>query len=57
MNRLPKLLLATVLLASAAACGGPPPSGPDGATAPGAQGATIDPSSVNTPYAAIAAGR
>ena len=57
MNRLPKLLLATVLLASAAACGGPPPSGPDGATAPGAQGATIDPSSVNTPYAAIAAGK
>lgn len=57
MNRLPKLLLTTVLLASVAACGGPPPSGPDGATAPGAKGATIDPTSVNTPYAAIAAGK
>ncbi len=57
MNRLPTLLLTTVLLASVAACGGPPPSGPDGAAAPGASGSTIDPSSVNTPYAAIAAGK
>lgn len=57
MNRLPKLLLTTVLIASAAACGGPPPGGPDGAAAPGAKGASIDPSSVNTPYAAIAAGK
>ena len=57
MNRLPTLLLTTVLLASVAACGGPPPSGPDGAAAPGAPGSTIDPSSVDTPYAAIAAGK
>jgi HlyD family secretion protein len=54
MNRLPKILLAAVLLASATACGGPPPAGPG---APGANGASIDPSTVDTPYAAIAAGK
>jgi HlyD family secretion protein len=52
MIRLPKLLLAAVAVASLAACGGPPPGGPDAAN-----GAKIDPASVDTPYAAIAAGK
>lgn len=55
MIRLPKLLLAAVAAASLTACGGPPPEGPGQQGADGKPG--IDPASVNTPYAAIAAGK
>lgn len=55
MIRLPKLLLAAVALSSLAACGGPPPGGPDAAASPTKPGVAAQ--SVNTPYAAIAAGK
>lgn len=55
MIRLPKLLLATIALSSLAACGGPPPGGPNAPTAQAKPG--VSPQSVNTPYAAIAAGK
>lgn len=55
MIRLPKLLLAAVALSALAACGGPPPGGPNAAAGPAKPG--VSPSTVNTPYAAIAAGR
>lgn len=56
MSRLPLSILAAASLLSLAACGGPPPAaaGGGGAKAPGAK---IDPSSINTPYSAIAAGK
>ena len=55
MTRLPKFLLLAVAAASLAACGGPPSSGPGGAG--DEKAAKLDPASVNTPYAAIAAGK
>jgi HlyD family secretion protein len=54
MKRLPVSLLFAASMAALAACGGPAPGGPGG---PGAPGAGIDPASINTPYAAIAAGK
>lgn len=47
-------LLAAASLATLAACGGPPPGAPGGGGPPGAG---IDPKSINTPYAAISAGK
>ena len=55
MIRLPKILFAAVALSALAACGGPPPGGPDAAATPVKPG--VSASTVNTPYAAIAAGR
>jgi HlyD family secretion protein len=53
MNRLAAILLLSVSLA---ACGGGgPEAGPGGPAGPGKPG--IDPSSINTPYAAISAGK
>lgn len=60
MTRLPRTLLAAALLASTAAlaaCGGPPANGgAPNAQANGKQG-SIDPKSIDTPYAAISAGK
>lgn len=60
MTRLPRTLLAAALLASTAAlaaCGGPPANGgAPNAQAGGKQG-SIDPKSIDTPYAAISAGK
>lgn len=56
MIRLPKRLLAAVALSSLAACGGPPASAPD-AAAGGRPKPGVAASTVNTPYAAIAAGK
>ena len=59
MTRLPRTLLASALLASTAAlaaCGGPPADGGPNAQA-GAKPGSIDPKSVETPYAAISAGK
>ena len=53
MSRLPVLILAATSALVLAACGGPPPEG-DAATADAAK---IDPSSINTPYTAISAGK
>ena len=53
MKRVLLPLLAAASLAALAACGGPPPGGPGG----GPPGAGIDPKSINTPYAAISAGK
>lgn len=53
MKRLSLSLIAAASLLALAACGGPPPGGPDGKPA----GAKVDPKSINTPYAAIAAGK
>lgn len=55
MIRLPKILLATAALSSLAACGGPPPGAANASAAPAKPGTTL--STVNTPYAAIAAGK
>ena len=55
MIRLPKILLTTVALSTLAACGGPPPSAPNAAGGPPKPGVAA--STVNTPYAAIAAGK
>lgn len=55
MIRLPKLLLAAVALSSLAACGGPPEGAPDAEAAAAKPG--VNPKTVNTPYAAIAAGK
>lgn len=49
MNRLPISLIAAASLLVLGACGGPPPGG--------IPGAGVDPKSINTPYAAIAAGK
>lgn len=57
MKRLPVSLLLAGSLVALAACGGPPPGGPDDSAGAGTPGAGIDPKSVNTPYAAIAAGK
>lgn len=54
MKRLPVSLLLAASLLALSACGGPAPGGPGGAQTPGAG---IDPASINTPYAAIAAGK
>jgi HlyD family secretion protein len=54
MKRVLLPLLAAATLAVLAACGGPPPGGPG---AGGPPGAGIDPKSINTPYAAISAGK
>jgi HlyD family secretion protein len=54
MKRVLLPLLAAASLAVLAACGGPPPGGPG---AGGPPGAGIDPKSINTPYAAISAGK
>jgi HlyD family secretion protein len=54
MKRLSFPLIALSSLLALSACGGPAPGGPG---APGAPGAGIDPASINTPYAAIAAGK
>jgi HlyD family secretion protein len=54
MKRFLLPLLAAASLAALAACGGPPPGGPGGGGPPGAG---IDPKSINTPYAAISAGK
>ncbi len=52
MKRLPALILVATSALALAACGGPPPgAGPD------AGAAKIDPASINTPYAAISAGK
>ena len=56
MTRLPRLLLAGAAALSLAACGGPPPAGGPGGPG-GDKSAKIDPASVETPYAAIAAGK
>lgn len=52
-----RLLSFTIIAAAGAlslsACGGPPPPGDEG----GASHAKVDPASINTPYAAIAAGK
>jgi HlyD family secretion protein len=55
MKRLPISLIAAASLLALTACGGPPPGGPGGPG--GAPGAGIDPKSINTPYAAISAGK
>lgn len=55
MKRLPVSLILSASLFALAACGGPAPGGPGGPG--GAPGAGIDPASINTPYAAIAAGK
>jgi len=55
MIRLPKFLLAAVALSSLAACGGPPSNAPNASGAPTKPGAGA--STVNTPYATIAAGK
>ncbi len=49
MKFLPVSLIAAASLLVLGACGGPPPSG--------APGAGVDPKSINTPYAAISAGK
>jgi len=54
MKRLPVSLILSASLLALTACGGPAPGGPGGSGAPGAG---IDPKSINTPYAAIAAGK
>jgi HlyD family secretion protein len=54
MKRFLLPLLAAASLVALAACGGPPPGGPGGGGPPGAG---IDPKSINTPYAAISAGK
>lgn len=57
MKRLPvSLILASSLLALSA-CGGPPQGGPGGGSGPAVPGAGIDPKTINTPYAAISAGK
>lgn len=57
MKRLPvSLILASSLLALSA-CGGPPQGGPGGGGGPAVPGAGIDPKTINTPYAAISAGK
>lgn len=53
MKRLSLVLAATASLLALSACGGGGPAGSDAAAA----GAKIDPASINTPYAAIAAGK
>ncbi|OYX47609.1 MAG: hypothetical protein B7Y90_12440 [Alphaproteobacteria bacterium 32-64-14] len=53
MKRLLIPLFAAASLVALGACGGPPPGGPGG----GPPGADIDPKSINTPYAAISAGK
>jgi HlyD family secretion protein len=55
MKCLPISLITAASLLALAACGGPPPGDAPGAA--GAPGAGIDPASINTPYAAIAAGK
>lgn len=55
MTRLSQILLATAAFSVLAACGGPPPAGPDATAAAGKPG--VDPATVNTPYATIAAGK
>ena len=55
MKRLPVSLILSASLLALAACGGPAAGGPGGPG--GAPGAGIDPASINTPYAAIAAGK
>jgi HlyD family secretion protein len=55
MIRLPKLLLAAVALSSLAACGGPPKDAPTAEAAAAKPG--VNPKTVNTPYATIAAGK
>ncbi len=52
MTRLPISLIAAVSAVALTACGGPPPGG-----ANAVPGAGIDPASIETPYAAIAAGK
>jgi HlyD family secretion protein len=56
MKRLPISLIAAASLLVLGACGGPPPGGPGGG-GPDVPGAGIDPKSINTPYAAISAGK
>ncbi len=55
MTRLPTFLIAGAAVLGLAACGGPPVAG--SAEPGGDKAAKIDPASVNTPYAAIAAGK
>ena len=53
MTRLPVLILAATCALALTACGGPPPDG----GAANAAAAKIDPTSINTPYSAISAGK
>ncbi|RYG36606.1 MAG: HlyD family efflux transporter periplasmic adaptor subunit [Burkholderiales bacterium] len=55
MIRLPKLLLVAVAASNLAACGGPPQGAQGASSAPAKPGVSL--SAVNTPYAAIAAGK